>query len=163
MSVAQVAYDPDVYKKRIKEFYIHILNTEFTSLKDYNYFFGPFAEDEIYLFFKDCEKMKSEKECTASLKERTSRWSSYESLVFLELKKSSDFLVPGKEADIQVVLSKMKIFENIHPSAIDVELNFYNEKIVFIMNDVEGEPPFIIDILLPDRSSIFKKIGTRQE
>ena len=161
---SQMVYKSEVYKKVVNDFYDHVLNKKFTSLKDYNDFFGPYAEEEIFLFFKKCDEGKQTEECSKIAREQLASWSSHESLVFLELKKSKQLLTQGEEDNINIILSKMKMVDNYVPSAIDVELKFSNgSKINFVINNVNGEPPSILDIFLPDGFSVFNKIGVRSE
>lgn len=161
---SQMVYKPEVYKKVVHDFYDHVLNKKFTSLKDYNDFFGQSAEDEIVLFFKKCDNGKQTEECSKIAREQLASWSSHESLVFLELKKNKQLMTQGEDDNLDIILSKMKIVDNYVPSAIDVELKFSNgSKIIFVINNVEKEPPYIIDIFLPSGLSVFNQIGTRTE
>jgi len=163
-SYAQMAYNSDVYKKVIHDFYGHILNKKFTSLKDYHDLFGKHAEDEIFLFFKKCNDGKETDNCSQKARERMVSWSSHESLLFEELKKNRHLITLQEDDKIGLVLDKMKIVDNSIPSAIDIELKFLSgSKIVFVVNNVNGERPYILDIFLPDGLSIFYKIGIRSE
>src|SRR5882724_2740873 len=112
----QLVYDAEAYKKVVRDFYDHIFHKKFSSLKDYNTFFGQHSEDEEVLFFKKCDNGKLTPECVKKARERNSTWSSHESLIFLELKKVKQEI--ATEDNMTAVLRKMKLVDNGIPDAI---------------------------------------------
>lgn len=156
LGVCQLVYKPEVYRNKVLQFYKKINSAK---LKDYYDIFGTHAEDEEWLFFMKCDRGKATSNCVTKFKERYSRWSSFESLVFLELKKIRVDLTQNEDESLEEVISNARINECFWSNSIDLILTFKNKKrIIFSINNVPSEVPFIYDIYMQDGCSVFNKV-----
>src|SRR5688572_15635034 len=94
--------------KLINSFYT-LLNKDFVSIYDCNQVFDRSTlELEDYIFLNQCTKTKKEGDCVSIAKERKSRWSSYESVFFAEIKRQKDVLTQGELDDQRKINIKIK-------------------------------------------------------
>ncbi len=119
---------------------------------------------EQYLFAENCKrKHVSDKDC-GELFSKYFDDAKSESLFFLKIKEQKSNLSQGlNEADIiKLLQDSTTIVNDGAPSSVLMKICFSNKKYVhFSMNKIAKEPINVVDIFLPDGSSIFNKIDPK--
>lgn len=152
-------HKPEMYKTVVGSFFTKVFDDKPASLKLYYDFFSRDSEDETALFYKQCDGGKYSDGCSKIFREKLSRWSSQESIFFNEVRKHKTWF---GESALVLTDKNTKVVDNLAPNAIDVKVKISPKReLTFVLNNAEGENPYIIDIFMEDGISLFFKIGAR--
>lgn len=156
---AQSADSISPYHQILKEFYYNLLKKKFISIKECNkLFYSASLEYDEFLFLENCNKTKSNNDCNELARERYSRPSTYESLLFIEFKKQKEQLTNGESNEIDSILKRIKF-----KSKGVIEMNFKKGSVLFTFSNPKFEDLYITDIFFLDGSSIFNYVYGSQE
>jgi|GEM_PF-1374374 len=153
------------YYNKIKQFY-NCLENNFVSAQECCDLFGnDILVTEEFLFYNECDKIKSEIDCDKEFDNCLANLKNCNSLLFNEFKKMKKIFFQGSNnGNILNVINNSSFYDEGDASSIAIDVKFANGNIIyFYMNKYADEPVYITNIYFSTGESVFNYLGNNEK